>query len=154
MTHPEAQLQAAVVKFLRLALPEGALISGIDHATKSASEGERKKRMGVQRGLPDIAIWWNGSFYAIRNICPHQFGPVCNGTLRPLLVASGTGPRDLACDSSRPVITCPWHGWEFYVDSGRAVWSPGYRVRTYDVQVSDGRVYVNQPAGRDASDDE
>jgi nitrite reductase/ring-hydroxylating ferredoxin subunit len=109
----------------------------------------------VRVGAQEVGVVrWNGSFYAIRNICPHQFGPVCNGTLRPLLVASGTGPRDLACDSSRPVITCPWHGWEFYVDSGRAVWSPGYRVRTYDVQVSDGRVYVNQPAGRDTSDDE
>ena len=64
-TYPEAQLQAAVVKFLRLALPEGALISGIDHSTKSASEGERKKRMGIVRGLPDIAIWLNGRFYGI-----------------------------------------------------------------------------------------
>ena len=109
----------------------------------------------VRVGAQEVGVVrWNGSFYAIRNICPHQFGPVCAGTVRPLLVASGTGPRDLSCDESRPVITCPWHGWEFYVDSGSAVWNPGYRVRTYGVEVSEGRVYVNAPAGRDASDKE
>jgi nitrite reductase/ring-hydroxylating ferredoxin subunit len=98
-------------------------------------------------------VRWDGRFYAIRNICPHQFGPVCNGHVRPLLVASGTGPRDLSCDASRPVITCPWHGWEFYVDSGSAVWNPGYRVRTYGVQVSGGRVYVNASVDRAGGDE-
>jgi nitrite reductase/ring-hydroxylating ferredoxin subunit len=90
----------------------------------------------------------NGVFYAIRNICPHQFGPVCEGLLRPLLVGADGRAGDLRCDRGRPVITCPWHGWEFFVDSGSAVWNEDYRVRTYPVTVVDGRVYVSLSPAR------
>ena len=65
MNRPEAIFQEAVIKYLRHALPETALFSGVDHATKSASEGERKKKQGVIRGLPDVMIWWAGRFYGL-----------------------------------------------------------------------------------------
>jgi nitrite reductase/ring-hydroxylating ferredoxin subunit len=96
-------------------------------------------------------IRMNGAFYALRNVCPHQFGPVCSGMLRPLLVGSESRAGELSCDHSRPVITCPWHGWEFFVDSGSAVWDENYKVRTYPVTVQDGRVYVTISARQTAA---
>jgi 3-phenylpropionate/trans-cinnamate dioxygenase ferredoxin subunit len=89
-----------------------------------------------------------GKFYAIRNVCPHQLGPVCNGLLRPLLVASGQLAGDLSCDSERSVLTCPWHGWEFYVESGTAVWNDDYKLRTYPVSVENGRILVTAAGPR------
>ena len=42
-----------------------------------------------------------------------------------------------------PVIACPWHGWEFDVESGEAVWNPSQRIRTYPVDIAGGRVLVD-----------
>lgn len=56
MAQPEHALQCAVAGFLNHALPIGSFWTSIDHATKSASEGEKKKRRGVKRGVPDVLI--------------------------------------------------------------------------------------------------
>jgi nitrite reductase/ring-hydroxylating ferredoxin subunit len=41
---------------------------------------------------------------------------------------------------------CPWHGWEFDIESGRHCGDPKYRLRPVDVRVRDNRVYVSVPA--------
>ncbi|HEX6509835.1 MAG TPA: Rieske 2Fe-2S domain-containing protein [Chloroflexota bacterium] len=84
---------------------------------------------------------WRGCFYALRNTCPHQAGPLCAGRVLPSMTAAeGTGTRET--DASAPVIACPWHGWEFSLADGRSVWSTKYRVRAYEVMVRDGRVLL------------
>jgi nitrite reductase/ring-hydroxylating ferredoxin subunit len=40
---------------------------------------------------------------------------------------------------------CPWHGWEFDLDTGRHCGDPKYRLRPIDVRVRDERVYVTLP---------
>jgi nitrite reductase/ring-hydroxylating ferredoxin subunit len=40
------------------------------------------------------------------------------------------------------IVTCPWHGLEFDVTTGRCLASPKVRVRTYPVVVEDGLVKV------------
>lgn len=42
----------------------------------------------------------DGQFYALDGVCPHQGGPLGQGTL------------------SGCTVTCPWHGWQFDVTSG------------------------------------
>jgi nitrite reductase/ring-hydroxylating ferredoxin subunit len=84
---------------------------------------------------------WRGCFYALRNICPHQAAPLCAGRVRPSMsVANGAGTRET--DESAPVVTCPWHGWEFSLGNGRSVWNTKYKVRAYDVTVKEGRVLL------------
>jgi nitrite reductase/ring-hydroxylating ferredoxin subunit len=46
-------------------------------------------------------------FYALRNRCPHQFGPLCAGTLAPRAVSDG--PGDVRMDSGPTLLACPWH---------------------------------------------
>jgi nitrite reductase/ring-hydroxylating ferredoxin subunit len=59
-------------------------------------------------------------------------------------MAADGRPGTLALDDSKPVIACAWHGWEFDVRTGRAVWGkPSFRVRTYPVRVETGRVRVD-----------
>ena len=42
----------------------------------------------------------DGTVYAIDDVCPHQGGPISEGE----------------CEGK--VVTCPWHGWEFDVETG------------------------------------
>jgi nitrite reductase/ring-hydroxylating ferredoxin subunit len=88
-------------------------------------------------------VRWADELYAVRNVCPHQSGPVCEGQLLPSLTAPKPGVRSLARDPAQPVLACPWHGWEFELDTGSAVWNPCYRLRTYAIEVRDGRVLVD-----------
>jgi 3-phenylpropionate/trans-cinnamate dioxygenase ferredoxin subunit len=75
-----------------------------------------------------------GTFYALRNACPHQAGPLCRGTITGLLTATDQRTLTLAHDGE--IIRCPWHGWEFDLTSGRSVFNPHrLRVRTYPVTV-------------------
>ena len=79
-------------------------------------------------------------FYALRNRCPHQFGPLCVGTLAPRAVSSG--PGDVRMDSGPPLIACPWHGWEYDLATGQSFMGPGRGntpVLSYDVNVLPGR---------------
>ena len=76
----------------------------------------------------------DGTFHALRNACPHQGAPLCLGRVMPWV----TAPRPFAIDwdTSRSVVKCPWHGWEFDVATGRSVFNPHRtRVKAYDVSV-------------------
>jgi nitrite reductase (NADH) small subunit len=94
-------------------------------------------------------IRWADDVFALANLCAHQRGPLCRGTLGPRLEASEPGTMELGAGA--PIIACPWHGWEFDVQTGRALWDEHYRVRTYPAQVIDGRVVVDVGRRRQAS---
>ena len=85
-------------------------------------------------------VHWRGEIYAVSNVCTHQRGPLCRGTLGGRLTAASPGTMEL--DDETPVLACPWHGWEFDVRTGRALWDERYAVRTYDARVEGGRVLV------------
>lgn len=88
-------------------------------------------------------IRWHGRYYAVRNSCPHQAGPLCAGTLRPLLAADAGEAPTMKADSAIPVLACPWHGWEFDVRTGRALWDSDYRVRAYPTVVRGNRLCLD-----------
>jgi len=101
----------------------------------------------VRAGRREIGIVrWNDRVYAISNICTHQRGPLCRGTLGGRLTSGRPGTMEI--DDDVPVLACPWHGWEFDVRSGRALWDEQYAVRTYRVVVEDGHVLVDLKGSR------
>jgi nitrite reductase/ring-hydroxylating ferredoxin subunit len=78
----------------------------------------------------------DGVFFALRNRCPHQGGPLCSGTLGGLITASG--PGDYHYSRAGEIVRCPWHGWEFDIRTGQSWCDPTrMRVRSYDVTVED-----------------
>jgi nitrite reductase/ring-hydroxylating ferredoxin subunit len=84
---------------------------------------------------------WNDDVFAVRNICPHMLAPVCRGTALAFITSDERGKLEV--DATRPVIVCPWHGWEFDAATGRAVCQGvDYKVRTYPTEVEEGRVKV------------
>lgn len=65
-----------------------------------------------------------GVFRAIENVCLHRGGPVGEGVLED------------------GVITCPWHGWQYDVATGRNTVNPSARLRTYRVKLEGDAVLV------------
>lgn len=81
----------------------------------------------------------DGRFYAIRNRCPHQWGPLCLGDFAPRAVSSG--PGDVHMAPGPPLLACPWHGWEYDLATGQSFLGPGRGLApalSYDVNVLPG----------------
>ena len=64
------------------------------------------------------------SVYAIENRCPHKQGPLSEG------IVHGAS------------VTCPLHNWVFDLATGKALGADEGQVRTYAVQVLDGRIFI------------
>lgn len=66
-----------------------------------------------------------GKLYAINNVCLHRGGPLGQGELHG------------------QVVTCPWHGWQYDVTTGKLTTNPAVGVETYAVEVRGDDVYVD-----------
>ena len=96
-------------------------------------------------------------YYGIRNRCPHQGGPLCEGRIFPRLVATTPGAIAVEPDQA-PLIVCPWHRWQYDLATGTA-YAPGdphvrsypvtvdhgvdLRAETFDVEIDDDYVVLN-----------
>ena len=68
---------------------------------------------------------------AYENHCPHDGGPVCQGKVIPRVeeeLAPDQTSRGLRFAKSKNIV-CPWHGWEFDIETGRHCGDPKYRLR-------------------------
>ncbi len=78
----------------------------------------------------------DGRFYALRNSCPHQGGPLCLG--RTVGLVKAERPGDITYTREGEILRCPWHGWEFDLATGRSVFDPNRtRVKSYPVEVEE-----------------
>jgi nitrite reductase (NADH) small subunit len=72
----------------------------------------------------EIALFnLNGTFYAIKNRCPHRGGPLIRGFLD-----SGGG------------IKCPMHGWRFNLRDGSS--QRPVQATVYRMKVENGHLYL------------
>jgi nitrite reductase/ring-hydroxylating ferredoxin subunit len=77
-----------------------------------------------------------GQYYALRNRCPHQGGPLCTGFQFGALRSRLPGEYDYSAPGE--IIRCPWHGWEFEIKTGRSWFDPERRrVRSYPASVTE-----------------
>jgi 3-phenylpropionate/trans-cinnamate dioxygenase ferredoxin subunit len=92
--------------------------------------GERKIVEIAGRSIGVFNI--EGEFFALRNRCPHQGGPLCTGPVGGFVSSSGPGEYHLTRHGE--ILRCPWHGWEFDIRTGQSWFDPTrVRVRSYDV---------------------
>ena len=66
-----------------------------------------------------------GKFYAINNTCLHRGGPLGEGELHD------------------KTVTCPWHGWQYDVTTGKLTANPAVGVQCYAVEVRGEDVFVD-----------
>jgi nitrite reductase/ring-hydroxylating ferredoxin subunit len=97
----------------------------------------------VKLGRVEVGVFnVNGDFYALPNVCPHQFGPLCEGTVNGTMACSAATGWRFQWVREGEIVTCPWHGIEFDISTGKSLSSPRLRVRTYPVAVEGGQVKV------------
>lgn len=90
----------------------------------SVEELKEKRKIVDVNGIPVAIIPVNGKIVAIENVCAHKQGPVGEG------------------DIEGNVITCPWHGWEFDLTTGKSLTFPTKSIRKFPVKIQNGRVFV------------
>lgn len=86
-----------------------------------------------------------GSLYAYENVCAHQGGPACQGRMVARVretLDEAQRSRGLAFDDEVTHIVCPWHGFEYDLTTGRHPGKPEYRLRSFQVSESAGRIHV------------
>lgn len=64
-------------------------------------------------------------FYALENTCLHRGGPIGQGELKG------------------GVVTCPWHGWQYQVSTGKVTFNPEMSLKTYPVEVRGEEIWVD-----------
>jgi nitrite reductase (NADH) small subunit len=93
-------------------------------------------------GRPIGVISVGDDFYAVGDHCPHMGAPMCSGSLSGTFLPSA--PHELVYGSHQRVIRCPWHGWEFDLESGRSLLEPRrFGLKTYAVTEDDGQVVLH-----------
>jgi nitrite reductase/ring-hydroxylating ferredoxin subunit len=83
-----------------------------------------------------------GSYYALPNVCFHQNGPLCRGTVSGTLAASAETGWKLAWVHEGEIIVCPWHSLEYNIATGQCLAYPSRRLPTYLVRIDDERIKV------------
>jgi nitrite reductase (NADH) small subunit len=97
----------------------------------------------VQIGGRDVGIIRTADgVHAIGNRCPHQGAPMCLGHVTGTMVSSEADEYVYGHDGL--VVQCPWHAYEFHIDTGRSVGGVVRgRVPVFTATVRDGRVYCS-----------
>ena len=80
------------------------------------------------KGIPVAVFNVEGEFRAFEARCPHRGGPLERG---------GRAGR---------LVTCPWHGSQFDLDTGQVVRGPAVQpVRTFPVRLEQSVLVVDAP---------
>jgi nitrite reductase/ring-hydroxylating ferredoxin subunit len=92
----------------------------------------------VEVGGRGIAVFnADGTFYAVKDVCPHQGARLSTGQVVGWVRASQPGCYQF--DADRKFVRCPWHGWEYDLRTGQSWFNPRRdRVRAYEVSVQSG----------------
>lgn len=88
------------------------------------SELPNGRVMTVTAGHKGICLThFKGKFYALENKCPHQGGPLGEGSIE------------------KDMLRCPWHGWDFYPCGGSA---EGFDdgLASFDLKIEGETIYV------------
>jgi nitrite reductase (NADH) small subunit len=106
---------------------------------------DHTRRLITVDGIEVGVISYRERFYAYRNWCVHQGGPICEGMISGRVEeVVGDDGRVLGGLISDEVIhiACPWHGYVFDLETGECIVERGKRLRAYEVRERDGNVYV------------
>jgi len=88
----------------------------------------------ISIGTKSIGVFnLSGTYYALRNLCPHQFAPLCQGKVTGYCEPGNVG--EFRWKREGEIVRCPWHAWEFDIKTGRSIFNP-HKVRTGTYAVS------------------
>lgn len=116
----------------------------IEHVVGKASDFPEGSHRVVTIGRREIGIFnIDGVYYGLPNLCPHQTGPLCEGSgATGTLVSRADNDWRFEWDHEGEIVACPWHGLEYHVPTGRCLAFPEIRLRNYEVVDDDGEIKV------------
>ncbi|MER5671053.1 Rieske (2Fe-2S) protein [Pseudonocardia alni] len=105
----------------------------------------------IEVGGREVGIYnVDGKLYAIHNVCAHALAPICHGRVGGTWLPSEPGTFDWGMEGR--VLRCVAHGWEYDIATGESVANVDKRrIRTFPVEVEDGKVIVTMRPLRRAS---
>ena len=112
------------------------------HVVASLAELPPGSRKIVEVAGRSIGVFnVGGELFALRNRCPHQGGPLCEGRLAGQVEVAAPGDE---IQYSRPgeILRCPWHGWEYDIETGICAADRRIRLRRYEAVEREGAIYV------------
>ena len=106
--------------------------------------GNKRKMIGHD-GRDIVVFERGGRFYAFDNTCLHMGGPVGEGIL--------IGKVEAVLDENKCFVreefskkeihlVCPWHGWEYDIETGVCAGDRGRRLTKYETIEREGKIYV------------
>jgi nitrite reductase/ring-hydroxylating ferredoxin subunit len=114
-----------------------------DHVVGREDEFADGDRRIVNHGKREVGVFRVGdNFYALPNVCTHQFGPLCHGEITGTLVATEESRWQVSWVREGEVLICPWHALEFDITTGQCLARPSISLRQYPVRVENGDVIV------------
>lgn len=81
-----------------------------------------------------------GRLYAFGGRCLHHGAPLVHGRL--LAGVDGDSAGEYRLCVARDVVKCPWHGYEYDLGSGAALFDGRRRLRVFTAREHDGRVVI------------
>jgi nitrite reductase/ring-hydroxylating ferredoxin subunit len=94
---------------------------------------------GVEIGVFNV----DGAYYALPNLCFHQWGPLCTGTITGTLGACEQSDWQPRWEREGRIVVCPWHSLEFDITTGQCLAYPRVKLRRYPVTLDAGIVKVH-----------
>lgn len=111
---------------------------------RSADLGEGQRQI-VQTGRSTVGVLRaKGKIYAYHNECPHQGGPVCQGLMihRVEEVIGSDKTYHGMKYSDDLHLVCPWHGWEFNIETGRCAGDGRHVIRPCKIIERNDEIYI------------
>ncbi len=114
---------------------KGQGVRAIKHIVATVEEIPPGRHKIVEVAGRSIGVFnIGGEFFALRNSCPHQGGPLCTGRISGFVISER--PGEYTYSRQGEILRCPWHGWEFDIRTGQSWFDPAkVRVRRYEVTV-------------------
>lgn len=82
-----------------------------------------------------------GGYRAVADTCPHEAVSFGKGKVERMWVGEGVG--ETRQDRERCVVICPWHNFEFDLETGLSVCEPNrMRLKTYRAEAQRDKVVV------------
>lgn len=84
----------------------------------------------IKIGNREIALFhYNGEVTALGNACLHKGGPIGKGMVSDV--------------NGETCVTCPWHGWQYNIKTGKAPGGYKDQQSVFEVKIDDGIIFVS-----------
>lgn len=118
-----------------------------EYAVADADDLQSGERVVVEIDGRSVGVFClDGEYYAYPNVCQHQNGPLCEGTVTGTTEAAfdrDSLELDIDWTNEGEILSCPWHGWEYHLRTGQCLSRTDLRLPSFPVDERNGEVVVS-----------